>query len=73
MLRVMDLSLILLNNSLGMYSIPKESKYIAAFSSINNEIQCVSLLCLSSRFMTYASTFILAKLSLEKSLVNLGP
>ena len=40
---VIDLSLILLNTSWGIYSIPKESKYTLVFLSINNETQCVPL------------------------------
>ena len=55
MLRVMDLSLY--NNSGGIYSIRIVSKYTTAFLSINGETQCVTLLCLSSKFMTYASFF----------------
>ena len=50
----MDLLLILLNNSCGIYSIPKELKYIAVSLSINNETQCVPLLFLSSGFITNA-------------------
>ena len=69
---VIDLSLILFNTSWGIYSIPKESKYAAVFLSINNETQCVPLLCLSSRFMTYAPSFNLGKSSLEKTPLNLG-
>ena len=72
MLFVMDLPLTLFNTSCGIYSIPKESKYTATFLSINNEAQCVPLLCLSSRFMTYAPSFILGKLSLEKTPLDLG-
>ena len=71
MLSVIDLSLILLNTSCGLYSIPKESKYTAIFLSINNETQCVSLLCLSSRFMTKAPSFILGKSSYEKTPLSL--
>ena len=63
---VIDLSLYLLNISKGIYSIPKDLKYIAVFLSINNETQCVILLFLSSRFMTYAPSFIAGKLFLEK-------
>ena len=66
----MDLSLILPNNSWGIYSIPKESKHTAAFLSINNETQCVPLFCLPLRFITYAPSFILRKLSFEKTQVN---
>ena len=39
------------NTSRGIYSNPKESKYTAAFPSINNETQCVHLLFLSWRFI----------------------
>ena len=46
---VMDLSLILLQNILNS----KRIKIQAVSLSINNEIQCVALLCLLSRFMTY--------------------
>ena len=45
---------------------PKRIKYTALFLSKNNEIQCVPLLCLSSRFMTYVQSFVLSKLSLKK-------
>ena len=41
---VMDLSLILLNTSCGIYSITKKSKYTDVCLSINNECQCVPLL-----------------------------
>ena len=69
----MDLALILLNTSCGIYSIPKESKYTAVFLLIkSNEIQCVSLLCLSSRFMAYVPSFVRGKFSLEKTPLNLG-
>ena len=60
------------NTSWGIYSVAKISKYTAAFPSINNETQCVSLLCLSSRFMIFAPSFTLGKLSLEKASLNLG-
>ena len=69
---VVDLSLILFNTSWGTYSIPKESKYTVVFLLINNETQCVSLLFLLSKFMTYVPSFILGKLSLEKTPLNLG-
>ena len=69
---VIDLFLILFNTSWGIYSLPKESKYTAKFLSINNETQCMSLLFLSSRFITYAAFFIQDKLFLEKSPLNLG-
>ena len=58
--------LILFNTSSRIYSIPKESKYTAKFLSINNETQCFPLLFLSSKFNTYAPSFILDKLFLEK-------
>ena len=71
-LSVMNLSLILFNISCEIYYIPKTSKYTAVFFSRNNETQCVSLFCLSLRFITYAPSFILGKLSLEKPPSNLG-
>ena len=54
-----------------MYSITKESKYKAVFLLINNKTQCVPFLCLSSRFMTYAPSCILGKLSPEQTPLNL--
>ena len=69
---VIDLSLILIDTSRGIYWIPKESKYAAKFLSIDNEAQCVPLLFLSSRFIIYASSFILGKLFLGKTSLNLG-
>ena len=62
---MIDLSLTLLNISWGIYSVQKESKNTAVFLSIYHETQGVPLLCLSSRFMNYASYFILDELSLE--------
>ena len=59
-------------NDWGIYSFGKESKYIAAFLSINNKAQRVILPFLTSRFMTYTSSFILGKLFLEKTSSNLG-
>ena len=67
----MYLSLILFDTFGVIHSIIKESKYTAVFLSINNETQCVPLLCLSSIYMTYAPSFILGKLSLEKMAINL--
>ena len=72
MLYVMNLSLILFNTSCGMYSILKRLKYTTVFLSINNETQCVPLLCLSSEFMTYLLPFNLGILSLEKTPLQLG-
>ena len=63
----MNLSLILLNTSCGIYSISKESEYTAVCLSVNNETQCVCLPCLSSRFITYSPYFILGNLSFEKN------
>ena len=63
----MDLSLILLNTFCGMYPIQKESKYTVA---INNGTQCAPLLFLSLRFIAYAPSFILGKLSLEKNIIK---
>ena len=67
----MDFSLILLNTSCEMCSIPK-SKCTAVLLSINNETYCVRFFCFSSRFMTYALSFILGKLSLEEISLSLG-
>ena len=64
--RVVDISLILLNTFSGMYSILKESKYAAVFWPIN-QTYCISLLYLSSRFMTCAPFFVLFKLPFEKT------
>ena len=50
----------------------KQSMYAAVFLSVNKETQCISLLFLSSKFITYAPSFILGKLSLEKTPLNLG-
>ena len=50
---------------------PKKSTYTATFSLRNNKTKCVPLLCVSSRFMTYAPSFVLDKLSLEKKPLNL--
>ena len=40
------------------------------FLSINNKTQCVSLLCLSPKCMTYDPSFIAGKFSLEKNIVK---
>ena len=72
MLWLIEISLILLNTSWGIFSIPKDSKFTPILLSINNETQYVPLLCLSSRFMTYIPSFILGKLYLEKTTLNLG-
>ena len=71
-LRVIDLSLILFHTSWGIYSISKESWYIAKFLLIDNENQCVPLLFSSSRLMTNAPSFIPGELFLEKAPLNLG-
>ena len=55
-----------------MYCIPKEQKYTAELWSINNEAQCLPLLFLSLRFMTYVPYCILGKLFPEKTPLNLG-
>ena len=65
-------SLILFNTSCGIYSVPKESKYVAICLSTNNETQCFPLHCLSSRFITCDPSFIIGKLSLEKTPLDLG-
>ena len=72
MLSEIDLLLISLNTFFEIYSIPKVSNYTAVFLSINNETQCALLSYLSSRFMTYALSFILGKLSLGETPINLG-
>ena len=59
--------MILFNTSLGIYSIPKESKYPAVFLSINNENQCFFL-----PFCHRDPSFVLGKLFLEKAPLNLG-
>ena len=48
--------------------------HTSVFLLKNNETQCIPLLCLPLRFMAYthASSFILGKLSLEKTPLNLG-
>ena len=66
MFYVIDLSLIILNTSWGIYSVPKKIPIRSSFSSINNETLCVLLLFLSLKFMTYALSFIVGKLSLAK-------
>ena len=69
---VIYLSLILLNTSWGIYSVQEESKNEAVFLSINNETQNLPFVFLSSRFMTYVPSFIIVKLFLEKTPLNLG-
>ena len=64
--------LILLSTYCGIYSIPKESNYSAMFMVVNNESQSVSLLCLSSIFITCGTSCILGKLSLKKLPLNLS-
>ena len=68
----MDLSLILLNASWGIYSMPKEPKYTAVSLSINNETWCVPSLFLTLGFIKYSPSYILGKFSLEKTPLNLG-
>ena len=50
----------------------ERSKNKALFLSMNNETEYVPLLSLVSRFMIYAPSFILGKLSLEKNAINLS-
>ena len=69
---MIDLSFVLFNRSWRIYFISKESKYTILFLSINNTTQLILILRLSSRFMTYAPSFILGKLSLENISINLG-
>ena len=54
----MNLSLILFNTSRGVYSIPKT--------------KCAPLFCFSSKFLIYAPSFLLLKLSLRKRSLNLS-
>ena len=56
----------------NIFNSKRIKKKTPVYLSINNETQWVPLLCLSSRFMNYASSFILRKLSLEKTQLNLG-
>ena len=65
---VIDLSWFKL--SWGIYLTLKESKYTAVFLLINDKTQCVPLIFLSSKFMTYAPSFILSKLFLEKRTIK---
>ena len=67
-----DLSLIFFYTSRRIYSIPEESKYAAAFLSLNNEIHCVPLLFLSLICIAYAPYFFLGKSPLVKTSLNLG-
>ena len=69
---MIDLSSTFFNTSYGTYSIPKKSTYTEVFLSINDEKEYVTLLCLSSRSMTYTPSFILGKLSLEKTPLNVA-
>ena len=69
---VIDLSLILFNISWGIYLISKESKYTAVLLLMNNETQCVNLLFLSSKFMTYDPSFVPGKFFPEKTPLNVG-
>ena len=59
--------MILFDTSCGIYS-----KYLALFLSINNETQYIALIFLSLTFITYAPSFTLDKLFLEKASLNLG-
>ena len=72
MLRVIDLYLLLFNTSQGIYSIPKESNSTALPPSVNDKIQCVTLLFLSLTFIVYALSFILGKMFFEKTPLNQG-
>ena len=64
--------LILFNTSCGIYSIPKESKYTAAFPSIDNETQCDPLPPYLGDLRHKIYFFILGKLFLQKAPLNLG-
>ena len=71
MLRVIDLSFILLNTSREVLSIRKEFKYTTVLLSISNETPMYSFTFLPSRFMKKCPSFILGKLLPEKALLNL--
>ena len=62
----------MINNSCGIYSIPKESKYTAVYLSVNNETQCVPSFLLLLIFLTCTPSFIHDKLFLNKIPLNLG-
>ena len=66
MLRGVHLSLILFNSFCGIYSILKVSKHTAICLTIDNEVHYVTLLCLSSAFITYTPSFILGQFTFEK-------
>ena len=51
---------------------PKKIKECSCIFVKNTKAQCFPYLCLSSRYMTYALSFILGKLSLAKTPLNLG-
>ena len=65
---VIDLYLILFSTSWEIYSIPNELNILL---STNNETQCVHLLYLPQRFITYVPSSFVGKFCLEKILVNL--
>ena len=62
----MGLSLILLKAFCGIYSLQKESKCTVVLC------QCVSLLLLPLRLITYTPSFILGTLTYEKTPLSLG-
>ena len=53
-----------------IYSFLRESKYTAVFLWINNEVQYVPLLWLSSIFMTYDPSNNLSKSCLKKNAIK---
>ena len=55
----------------GIYSTPKLSKYVTLLLFLCKAIQRVPIDLYSSRFITYAPSFTLGKLFLEKAPLNL--
>ena len=73
MLWVIDLFLIAFNTSWGIHSILKEPDKGDRCNSVKtNETQYVPLLYLLSKFMIYTPSFVLGKLFLEKTPLNIG-
>ena len=64
---VIDSFLVVLITSCKIYLFPKELKWTAVFQSRYNETECILLLCLSLRSITYTPSFTLCKLSLVKT------
>ena len=58
--------------SVEVCSTPKLSKYVTFLAFANNAVQLVPIDAYSSRFLMYAPSFILDKLFLEKTPLNVG-